>query len=65
MTVLLFSCVQPHIPWTIPTRFFKPLGTIESQALPKHEHSPTNMPPIAWNKGLGHHALDSCECNLL
>ena len=62
---MLFSCVQPHIPWTIPTRFFKPLGTIESQALPKHEHSPTNMPPIAWNKGLGHHALDSCECNLL
>jgi hypothetical protein len=50
---------KPHIPWTIPTRFFKPLGSIESQALPKHEYSPKNMPDIAWNKGLGHHALDS------
>ena len=50
---------KPHIPWTIPTRFFQPLGSIDSQALPKHERSPLNMPPMAWNKGLGHHALDS------
>ena len=50
---------KPHIPWTIPTRFFAPLGSIDDQTLPQHEHSPTGMPPIAWNKGLGHHALDS------
>jgi hypothetical protein len=39
---------KPHIPWTIPTRFFTPLGSIDAQALPKHEHSPVGMPPIAW-----------------
>ena len=49
---------KPHIPWTIPTRFFRNT-TIESTPLPLHEHSPLNMPPIAWNKGLGTHALDS------
>ena len=50
---------QPHIPWTIPTRWFQGLAPTNATALPKHEASPTNMPPIAWNKGLGTHALDS------
>lgn len=56
---------KPHIPWTIPTRFFKPLGSIEDTALPLHERPPVGMPPIAWNKGLGTHALDSyADANL-
>jgi hypothetical protein len=50
---------KPHIPWTIPTRFFAGLASIEDTALPTHEYSPRNMPPVAWNKGLGTHALDS------
>jgi arylsulfatase A-like enzyme len=50
---------KPHIPWTIPTRWFAPLASIADTALPKHERPPVGMPPIAWNKGLGTHALDS------
>ena len=50
---------KPHIPWTIPTRFFSPLASIEDTALPSHPGPPKGMPPIAWNKGLGTHALDS------
>lgn len=50
---------KPHIPWTIPTQFFQQLPSIEDTALPKHERPPLGMPPIAWNKGLGTHALDS------
>ena len=59
LALLLADFRPPQIPWTIPTRFFKPLGSIDSQTLPKHEHSPKNMPPMAWNKGLGLHALDN------
>jgi len=50
---------KPHIPWTIPERFFSGLPSIPDTALPAHENPPTGMPPIAWNKGLGTHALDS------
>eukprot|EP00039_Didymoeca_costata_P023018 m.5766 g.5766 ORF g.5766 m.5766 type:complete len:657 (+) comp3394_c0_seq1:31-2001(+) len=50
---------KPHIPWTIPTRFFQPLPSINDTILPLHERPPVGMPPIAWNKGLGRHALDS------
>ena len=50
---------KPHIPWTIPTRFFQLVGPAEQVALPKHEAPPAGMPPVAWNKGLGTHALDS------
>ena len=50
---------KPHIPWTIPTRFFAPLPPVAETALPRHGRPPINMPPIAWNKGLGTHALDS------
>jgi arylsulfatase A-like enzyme len=48
---------EPHIPWTIPTRFFT--NTIEETELPTHPGVPTGMPPMAWNRGLGHNALDS------
>ena len=50
---------KPHIPWTIPTKWFARLPSIADTALPKHERPPIGMPPIAWNKGLGRHALDS------
>eukprot|EP00937_MAST-01D_sp_MAST-1D-sp2_P000895 g895.t1 len=50
---------KPHIPWTIPTRFFQPLPSMADTALPAREQPPHDMPPIAWNKGLGTHALDS------
>ena len=48
---------KPHIPWTIPTRFFS--KSIAETDLPLHPAVPDGMPPIAWNRGLGHNALDS------
>ena len=50
--------IRPHIPWTIPTRFFQELPTIVGTALPLHPGVPAGMPDIAWNRGLGHNALD-------
>lgn len=54
---------KPHIPWTIPTRFFNEEHgvppTIDETELPTHPAVPTGMPPMAWNRGLGHNALDS------
>ena len=51
--------------WTIPTEYFQQLPSIEDTALPTHERPPIGMPPIAWNKGLGTHALDSyADANL-
>jgi arylsulfatase A-like enzyme len=48
---------KPHIPWTIPTRFFT--KSINETDSPLHPQVPSLMPPIAWNEGLGHNALDS------
>eukprot|EP00041_Stephanoeca_diplocostata_P022338 m.531580 g.531580 ORF g.531580 m.531580 type:complete len:682 (-) comp22038_c0_seq1:179-2224(-) len=50
---------KPHIPWTIPTRFFQRLPSIDDTDLPLHPAVPEGMPPVAWNKGLGQNALDS------
>ena len=54
---------KPHIPWTIPTRFFNEEHgvprTIDETELPLHPAVPEGMPPMAWNRGLGHNALDS------
>ena len=48
---------KPHIPWTIPTWCFA--TSIAETDLPAHPSLPGGMPPIAWNRGLGHNALDS------
>ena len=49
--------VYCSIPWTIPTRFFA--KSIAETDLPLHPGVPAGMPELAWNRGLGHNALDS------
>ena len=45
---------RPHLPWHMPRQFWDMYPPTEEIALPKHEESPTGMPPIAFT--CAHHS---------
>ena len=45
---------RPHLPWHMPRQFWDMYPPTEEIALPKHEKSPTGMPPIAFT--CAHHS---------
>ena len=42
------SVDRPHLPWHMPREFWDMYPPTEEIELPKHQESPTNMPPIAF-----------------
>ena len=54
---------RPHLPWHMPRQFWDMYPPTEEIALPKHEESPTGMPPIAFT--CAHHSPFSNQARRL
>ena len=40
---------KPHMPWSVPKRFFDMQPPVSQVALPAHPFPPSGMPPVAFN----------------